>query len=342
MNEMGVDAELLVLKRLSNDFEKRLMASGVQVYYTDVPQIYSPRQIFKIASFLKKNQAKYDLIHSHLFPSKYWLIFAHIMSSVKAKLIMTEHSTHNRRRDKIILRWLEELIYRRYEKIICISEPARESLAKWLPEIFDKTVVIPNGVNIKSFKDSSAYPREDLVGHQNESAKIILMVASLTQKKDHETVLRAAALLPGHYHIVFVGEGKQRTHLEDVTRQLGLLKRIHYLGVRSDVERLIKSADLFVVSSHWEGFGLVAIEAMAGGLPVIASDVPGLSDIVRGYGVLFPAGDEKMLAAKIREALESDEYYEELKFRGLQRAEDFSLEKMASQYVMTYKEVIKK
>ena len=91
-----------------------------------------------------------------------------------------------------------------------------------------------------------------------------------------------------------------------------------------------------VMSSHWEGFGLAAVEGMAAGKPVIASDIDGLSQVVDGAGLLFPKGDEKALASCILEIYEDKDYYQRLSELSVERAKEFDLSHMVNQYIKIY------
>lgn len=112
------------------------------------------------------------------------------------------------------------------------------------------------------------------------------------------------------------------------------------MGVRDDVPGLLKSASIAVMSSHWEGFGLAAAEAMAAGMPVIASDVDGLSEVVQGAGVLFEHGNERQLAHKILQ-LESDRgLYDRVAARCMERAAGFDIAQMVRGYDRLYRSLL--
>ena len=338
--EKGIDSDLLLLVQTGSSFEKELAEQGVNIYHTGVNNEYSPFQIKNLAGFLKKRGVNYDLVHAHLFPAQYFLIFSRWLGTPKLPLITTEHNTYNRRRDKAYLRWLERYVYRQYSRIICISDPARANFLRWLPELESKTLIIPNGIDLKRFKMAEPYPLKSISNKLDPKNKIILMVASMSKQKDQATLIKAASLLPDHYHVFLVGDGEQKSYLLKQVESLRLSDRIHFLGFRDDVERLIKSSDLFVLSSHWEGFGLVAVEAMAGGLPVIASDVSGLSEVVSGAGLLFEPGNENQLAERIKQIVSSEKLYKQLKNKGLQKATEYSLSETANRYMKIYKDIL--
>lgn len=340
MQELGVESDLLTLKKTGSPFEKELQQKGVNIYNTGLRSEYSPRQVLRIAAFTKERNNQYDLVHSHLFPAQYWLVLSGLFRKADFPLLTTEHNTHNSRRGKPYFKFIEKYVYQKYDRIICISEPAKTNLLKWLPELENKTLVIPNGVDIKRFSTAQSYPAINVAKGIKDTDKIILMVASMTRQKDHATVIRAANLLPESYHFCFAGDGPQKADLTDQAAASGLSGRIHFLGLRNDVERLIKTADLFVLSSQWEGFGLVAVEAMAGGIPVIASDVPGLAEVVKGAGLLFEPANEKQLAESIEQSLSSSQFYQQLVEKGFMRAERYSLDQTVREYFRLYESVI--
>lgn len=254
--------------------------------------------------------------------------------------ITTEHNTFNRRRNYIIFKYLDDKIYKQYDKIVCISEAAEKELLKWVPALKEKTTTIHNGIDLNKYNTSDPYHPSQIDSSINEENKLILMVARMDEQKDHETVIRAAQLLPDDVHILFVGDGPKRKGYEDKVKELNLKHRIHFLGIRHDVPRLMKSSDVFVLSSHWEGFGIVTIEAMASGMPVIVSDVPGFRDIVGDAGLLFKKGDSHELAKKIIYLLSSQREKLKLKEKGLNRARMFSIEKTVEQYINLYKSIL--
>ena len=340
LNERGINSDLLLLVKTGSSFEKEITGKGINIYYTGLNNEYSPGQIGKMAKFLRQKGKEYNLVHAHLFPPQYYLVLSGLLGRPKLPLVTTEHNTYNKRREKVYFRWLERCIYRNYSRVICISEPARQNLVRWLPELKAKTTVVHNGIDLKRFKRAEPYLLKKLPGSLKGTDKVVLMVASMTRQKDQATVIRAAALLPDHYKFFFVGDGELKNDLIRQAERLGLANRVYFLGLRDDVERLIKSADLFVLSSHWEGFGLVAVEAMAGGLPVIASEVPGLSEVVSGAGLLFEPGNENQLAEKIEQILSSENLYDQLKNKGLQRAIEYSLSETANRYMKIYKEIL--
>jgi glycosyltransferase involved in cell wall biosynthesis len=150
--------------------------------------------------------------------------------------------------------------------------------------------------------------------------------------------LRALAQVP-QAQLLLVGDGELRTQLEAMARSLCITDRVVFLGRRTDVAGVLKASDVYVHSTHSDGFGIAACEAMAAGLPVIASDVPGLAELVRGAGVLFPVGDDHALARELTAVLSSPQRWREMSAASQQRAKCFSIEKTVDAYVEMYESV---
>lgn len=113
------------------------------------------------------------------------------------------------------------------------------------------------------------------------------MVARFAEPKDHRTLIEAIEKLPQNYHLILVGEGPLLEQSKKLTTYLSLEDRIHYLGFRSDVYQILKTLDIIVLSSDYEGLSLSALEGMAAGKPFLASNVQGLKELVESTGILF-------------------------------------------------------
>ena len=324
------NVEVLILQDADSHFVRILQDAGITVHCLHLRNQYSPFTIWKVRSFLKQHQ-QYDVIHVHLFPSMYWVPLAAI--GLNKKLVWTEHSTMNRRWNMPWLRPIEKRIYSLYNKIICISPATLEAIKGWTEseQNDSRYCVIENGVDTSKFRRvvvEKPYPH------------CLIQVSRFEEAKDQDTVIRAMTLLDDDVHVVFVGTGSRLEQCQELSRSLGIQDRVHFLGVRDDIRDLLSGADIAVVSSHWEGFGLVAVEAMANGLPVIASDVEGLKQVVEGAGLLFSVGDEKALAEHVRSLLSNRELYDELSTKSLERADRYDISVMCDNYLKVYQDLV--
>ncbi len=193
---------------------------------------------------------------------------------------------------------LQRHAYRCATKVVANSAAARgilqeEGLAA------GSIAVIPNGI------DAGAYPERSPAA-ATRPIRSVMTVANLRPEKSHETLIEAAALLAADFPDVtfqIVGDGPRRAELEALVRDRALQSRVLFLGHREDVATLLGEADAFVLPSRSEAFPNGVIEAMAAGLPVIASRVGGLLDLIEHgrNGLLVEPGDPEALAGALRQ-----------------------------------------
>jgi len=323
----GVDVELLVLDTKGEKFLEEYEKRGIKVHFTKVNNRVSFKNIFEIAKLIKKE--KVDIVHAHLVHSQIWTSFTRYLNK-KVIYITTEHSTHNRRREKFIYKFLDKFIYNSFTKIIAISEATARELIKWTGVSLRKVDVIPNGVSLRAFMGK---PKE-------RKGNSLVMVSRFHTSKDHITVVRALEKLSKEYTLTFIGEGETEEAVKREVLMLKLQDRVQFLGYSNSVPTLLKRADIAIQSSNFEGFGLSALEAMASGTPVIASDVEGLANIVSDSGLLFKVGDIDDLVQKIK-ILEDSKIYSEKSRSGIRTSLFYSIEATAKKYLEIYKEELK-
>ena len=235
-----------------------------------------------------------------------------------------------------ILNWLlakiDRWMYTRYDKIICISDQAEENLRTYLNvNVNNNIITIYNGVEVEAIHN--AIP----LSNDNDNRFIVVMVAAFRPQKDQDTLIKAMSLLPkDRYELWLVGDGERRSSVECLVLSVGVTDNVRFFGLRTDVPRILKAADVVVMSSHWEGLSLSNIEGMAAGKPFVASDVDGLREVTQGYGILFPHEDAKALADIIKRLDEDKEYYDEVADRCYQRAKEYDLSSTIAKYNKVY------
>ena len=136
-----------------------------------------------------------------------------------------------------------------------------------------------------------------------------------------------------------MGDGERKNDLISLVNLLGLENRVLFLGLRMDVANLLKSVDLVVLSSHYEGLSLASVEGMASGKPFLASNVPGLRDVVEGAGLLFEQGNAEELASKIIELMHNSELYKQIANTCQERAQQYDVQVMVNKHIQLYQEV---
>ncbi|MCL5244787.1 glycosyltransferase [Cellulophaga sp. 20_2_10] len=334
--EENIMMDLVVLNNNNAPFFKEFKKkSATKIFILSKGTPYNPSYILKIIPFLKK----YDVVHVHLFPSLYWVALAKILSFSKAKLIYTEHNTSNRRREKLVFKIIDKLIYSQYSKIITISDDVDIELKKHLKFKDSRFELIQNGVNLNTIKNETGYLKSELAKNINENHKILLQVSSFTTQKDQKTLIKSLEHLDKNIIAVLVGDGPLKVECEELAHKLNLTDRVFFLGIRMDVPKILKTADIIVLSTHYEGLSLASIEGLASGRPFIASDVPGLKDIVRGAGLLFEENDSIMLAKHIVNLLRDNSYYNEIAGKCLKRAENYDINETINKQITLYQTI---
>lgn len=324
LRDLGDEVEIAVFVCQRTAFYERLEAAGIRIHaLAEDGSIYSWKHISKLRKLMKG----FDVIHTHNTACQ---MFAALGKPKKVILVTTEHSTSTRRRKYRIFHFIDKWMYKQYDKIICIAEPAEKSLRKYIGDNYPITTV-QNGIDVKRFEKAN---KIDLgLGDKI----IITMVAGFRYEKDQPTLIRSLKHLPETYHVILVGDGEKRPELEKLISELELKDRVHLFGLRNDVPQILKSSDVIVMSSHREGLSLSNIEGMSSGNPFVASDVEGLREVSKGYGVLFPHGDERALADIILELTTNDEYRKEVARKCQERATQYDINTMAENYHNVYK-----
>jgi glycosyltransferase involved in cell wall biosynthesis len=198
--------------------------------------------------------------------------------------------------------------YRWPRQYIAISRKIAQVLEEFgVPA--ERIAIVHSAIDPARF-DVPPLPRESLPVPAD--AFLIGNVAALVGHKDQQTLLRAMPLvierLP-HAHLLIAGEGKLRGELEALARELNVQDHVHFLGYRKDVPQLLRALDLFVLSSKEEGLGTSVLDAMAAGVPVVATQAGGIPEMVRDAetGLLVPVGDAEALAeAMLRMAVDGE------------------------------------
>lgn len=334
----GYNVDVLLLKHTDTFLSRSLKSKGINVFMLNTVSIYSPINLFKLLPFFRK----YEIIHVHLFPALYWAALAKLALFSKMKLIFTEHSTLNRRWKSRFFRILDSIIYAQYAAVTCITEQVRIALSANVAKVANKIQVIENGINLFTYQYADAYNLEQLDPSISKDDKIIIQVSAFRHEKDQDTLIRAVSQLPANYKLILVGDGDRKTLCKNLVHQLNINDKVFFLGNRSDVPRLLKTSFIAVQSSHWEGFGLASVEAMASGLPTLVSNVQGLANVVGNKKLVFEPGDDKQLAEKIISLALDQNLYSEAKAYCVNRATKFDINLAVAKLIQLYSGLLNK
>ena len=301
--------------------------------------VYNPLYILKLVKIMKN----YDIVHTHNSSPQLFVAIANLFCS--QKLVSTEHTTSNRKREWKWYAPIESWVHGQYNHVICISQIAEEKLREymggaWLDKVtpkYKQISIINNGVDVKDI--SNATPDNGLLSLKGQR-KAVLMVAGFRDAKDQDTVVKALGLLNNNdFEVWFAGIGIRQEIVKQLAESLGVGDRVRFLGLRTDIPNVLRAADIIVMSSHWEGLSLSNVEGMSAHKPFIASDVNGLKEVTKGYGILFPHEDAKALAEEINRLASDDAYYKGIAERCYNRALEFDISNTVSGYADVYKNI---
>ena len=336
----GVEIDVLVFWNNNHQFVnalKELNCCKLIVFKEsdNYKAIYSLFHIWKLRKYLKE----YDIAHVHLFPAQYFTVLANILIGNRCKLIFTEHSTSNRRIRNRFFGFVDKWFYKRYNKTICITGKVFEVLLNHTGISSNRFCIIKNGVDTSRIYHAQSLSINEIDIKRKIDYKYIIQVSSFQEPKDQWTLIQSLTFLPDYIKLILVGEGILQNRIKKDTINEGLQDRVIFLGQRMDIPQLLKSADVVVLSSKYEGLSLSSIEGMASGRPFVASDVPGLSEVVGGAGVLFEAGNSQELAKRIQALLDDKILYKRTVEACQLRAAQYDIQNMIQKHIELYQEV---
>ncbi|HQG82467.1 MAG TPA: glycosyltransferase [Caldisericia bacterium] len=329
------DTEIEVCTLYSrNIFEEELSNNGIKIHNLNLGFKYNPIGVFKLLNVIKRGN--YDVVHVHLFPADIFVAIASLFLPKKIKYIFTEHSDYNRRRVCKLFKNLDCFTYSRYDKIICISNKVKEALVSWCALTAKKTIVIKNAI-----------PINDDLNPIKDKIYDIISVGCLEKQKGGDILLRAIKILKEKYHrklkVAIVGDGSLKEYLKNLALQYGINEYIDFLGVRKDVLELMRESSVFVLPSRWEGFGLVLLEAISVGVPVVATKVGGIPEIIEDGkdGILVEPENPEGLANTILRLLDDNGLRSSISLNAYKKVKgEYSIERYTKDLLNLYKEDI--
>ena len=286
LKRCGIKAEFIDLERV-----KRTCRFGLPVIAT----------IAKLVRLIRRE--KIDFIHANSLWALKFCTVASILTKVPTVAMIHAYPRIHSRLKRMVHVLTRRFCYSRAKKIIAVSSALKDALIEDKAPS-DNIVVIPNGIEEEWFADSTDQPEG--------RTKMILTVGRLHPGKGQQVFLRAAAIVHKQFpdtRFVIAGE-EYKTSLEDLgfkqtlidlAEELGISDSVEFVGYTSDLRDLYRQSSVVVLASFEETFGLVALEAMAAARPIVASRIPGVTELITDgeTGLLFEAGNNEQLAERM-------------------------------------------
>jgi glycosyltransferase involved in cell wall biosynthesis len=334
LRDRGVDARFLGLDVPGSDaarFYEELRLAGVPFEQVRCTTDLNPRMAAQVIKAVRR--ARPDLLHTHL-------VHGDIYGAIAARAAAVPFVSSRHNDDRYLLgpfRHVDRLFARPARRIIAISDAVRRFLEQaGLPR--EKLVTVHYGLDALPDAPSEVKPSDLVI---DPTAPVLLAIGRLTAQKDHATLLRAFARVRGEHPravLVILGIGPLDDETRRLVSQLGLDGAVLLPG-RLEIRDWLDRADVFVHTSRWEGFGMVLLEAMLAGLPIVATNVSAVPEVVTDdvTGILIDPGDVSALSAALSRLLGDPRQAAAFGHAGLERARtEFSVAKMIDGTVAVY------
>ncbi|ACL67756.1 glycosyl transferase group 1 [Anaeromyxobacter dehalogenans 2CP-1] len=323
--------------RLGTHLERELDAEGVPTAYLGKARGFDARMYSRLWSTFRR--LKPDVVHTHNNSLRY--VYPLRVLGAAPRIV---HTVHNLAEHEVDApgRLLQRVAFRYGVEPVAIGEAVATSIQRLYG--LRPRWSIPNGIPVEHYRrsgDVRERTRDAL--SISPDARVVISVARFSRQKNTQALIEAFASsgLPAKGgHLLLVGDGAERSALELAVQRLGLGPKVRFLGVRSDVPDLLAAADIFAISSSWEGNPLSVLEAMSAGLPVLAFSVGCLPELVTAdCGILVPGSSSEGLGAALKRMVESPSMLPTLAAGALRRAhEHFDVRVMSAAYERVFRE----
>lgn len=333
----GFEVDLVIGKKNQSNMLDRLDAKVNLASLGTSNKILS---ILMMALYLKRKRP--DIVIADRYHSFVYAAYAKKLIACKSEIVMTIHSQMSlsfgskfNRIKKQEKKYSEFKTLNKYcTKVIAVSKGTAEDFLSIFPQFTNKISVIYNPVAVDEIQ-SLAKQWQDNLSLLSDKKSVIISAGRLETEKGYSTLLRAFSEIENYHDslLVICGEGRERKNLENLAQQLGIQDNVYLPGFVANPYSYLAQADLFVLSSRSEAFGVVLVEALAVGIPVVSTDCPSYGPreiLLNGeIGKLVPVDDAPALACAISESLNDHPGKEVL----INRAMHFSLQKSIDQYI---------
>lgn len=293
----------------SGEMGNRLQKEGFPVYdLNSPPRIPNLSLIQKLIKLFREVEP--NIVHAACIEANFHCLLAARLARTGARVIAEEVGTLIDGAGEPIRSWrarkVGNLIWRNADNILAISQAVKRDIIELEGADESKITVIPYYIDFTRFPFGGVADKRN-----SESEFIICSVGRLSPEKGQRILLSAFKLVlqkNENVRLWLIGDGADGENLKTMALDLGVSERVRFWGIRSDIPELLGQVDLLVQASHYEGLGIAIQEAMAIGVPVVASRIGGIPELIEHgkTGVMFPVGDVGALADEIVKVIEID------------------------------------
>ncbi len=329
MNKDEFDLCVICLREkgpLADDLER----AGIPVHLCPVPSRWNPIGIWKLRTLLVKE--KIQVVHTHMYRANTSGTIAALLARVPVIISQVHNVDTWDYRSQI---WTDRILSVFKDMTIFVSEAVRANFLESVPLRLGSHTVIYNGVDTEFYK-----PADDNPLKLEGEIRIGAVARLIPQKGIHYLidVLSDTVFREKNIHAYILGDGPMRNDLEELARQKEISNRFHIMGANGDVVSFLRSIDIFVMPSLKEGFSNALLEAMAVGVPIIATAVGGNPEAIEDgeSGILVPPGDHSAMRQSLMSLIDDPDRRKLLRWHARQQAQVFSQEKMIQKISSLY------
>ena len=318
---------------------KELLAPNVPLFELRRRDGNDPRLVWELYRLFARERP--DVVHTHAWGT----LLEGLIAARLARVPVVIHGEHGTLQLRAHQRWLQRRGWSAADRVLSVSSRLAERIARETAFPLERIRVIRNGVDVERFGHVDRSSARATLGLPADQPMLVT-VGRLVPVKDHETLIQAMALLRRDgvsAMLAIAGDGPLLEPLKARAAALGLDAQVRFLGHRPDVEVVLGAADIFVLSSKSEGLSNTILEAMASGLPVVATRVGGADEMVREgqTGYLVAPHSPHALADALESLVRSRGVRQAMGAAGRRRVEaEFSLAAMVSRYEAMYAEAV--
>lgn len=324
----------------NSDTLRSIFPESVPVYALGFTRLLSIATWWRLYRFLRFHQPR--IVVSSVYTTNALIL---IMSYFcRFRFIAREHNVFPRKSWRF--RVSDALVARRADAYIGNSNGVADDMARNALIARERIAVIPNGIDLEEMGRVQRSVQRDVIRHAwgaNNNTRVILSVGRLRVQKRHELLLRAVASMSDkdRYVVVIVGDGPERATLERVANDLHIQHMVKFLGAR-DALPVYPAADVFVLTSEREGFPNVVLEALASGIPVVSTRMPGVVDVItEGVTGALVSSDSEAVARGIRMVSElRSQKGEEVAEHCRQSVQSYDIHKNTSAYTALFSRLL--
>jgi glycosyltransferase involved in cell wall biosynthesis len=282
-------------------------------------------------------QIKPNVVHSHMFHANLMTRLVRLISKV-TRLVCTAHSNNEGGKVRMLAYRLTDKMAHEFTNV---SKGAVLSFENKKAAPIGRMSITHNGIDTERFRFKPILRHELRARLDIQHCKVFISIGRFNEAKDYPNLLDAFSKViscHANLHLLIVGDGELRSKIQHKIQELSLEESVSLLGVRRDIPELLSAADVFVLPSSWEGFGLVVAEAMACERVVIATDSGGVAEVLGDSGFLIPPRDSTALASAMQAALNlSSDMASKFGLSARQRVvENFSLDSAVERWLKIY------